>query len=275
MSKIKFQGNASGTGVLTITSPNTNADRTITLPDEDVTLGAGTPSIDDNGNATAITIDSNENLLIGKTTYVGGSGVTGIDIRPAGMVNIAREGDTLMYMNRKTSDGDIVEFRKDGTTKGSIGVTSSGAYITLGGTGSANTLDDYEKGESTIAIACSTSGSITLKSTHNKCVYTKVGRVVHFNIHIRVDSISSPVGSASITGLPFTCGSGEKFRSAVTVAPVYNFASPSGSMALGYIVNNGTTMYVPFYNGSTQTLPSAGYFQVNTEAYITGSYMTD
>ena len=38
MSKVKIQGNASGTGVLTIEAPNTNTDRTITLPDTTGTL---------------------------------------------------------------------------------------------------------------------------------------------------------------------------------------------------------------------------------------------
>jgi hypothetical protein len=33
MSKIKFEGNASGTGTLTVTSPNTNSDTTIALPE--------------------------------------------------------------------------------------------------------------------------------------------------------------------------------------------------------------------------------------------------
>jgi hypothetical protein len=33
VSKLKIQGNASGTGVVTLTAPNTNTDRTITLPD--------------------------------------------------------------------------------------------------------------------------------------------------------------------------------------------------------------------------------------------------
>ena len=68
MAKVKIQGHASGTGILTVTAPNTSTDRTITLPDGDVTLGAATPSIDDNGNATAITIDSSENVGIGETT---------------------------------------------------------------------------------------------------------------------------------------------------------------------------------------------------------------
>ena len=43
MSQIKLTPNASGTGVLTIASPNTNTDRTITLPDATTTLSATLP----------------------------------------------------------------------------------------------------------------------------------------------------------------------------------------------------------------------------------------
>jgi len=38
MSKVKITGNASGTGVLTVEAPNTNTDRTVTLPDATGTL---------------------------------------------------------------------------------------------------------------------------------------------------------------------------------------------------------------------------------------------
>ncbi len=38
MSQVKISGNASGTGVLTLQAPNTNVDRTITLPDSDKDL---------------------------------------------------------------------------------------------------------------------------------------------------------------------------------------------------------------------------------------------
>jgi hypothetical protein len=38
MSKVKIQGHASGTGVLTLTSPNTSTDRTITIPDSTGTV---------------------------------------------------------------------------------------------------------------------------------------------------------------------------------------------------------------------------------------------
>ncbi len=47
MSKVKIQGNASGTGVVTLTAPNTNTDRTITLPDETVSLTGAPAGLDD------------------------------------------------------------------------------------------------------------------------------------------------------------------------------------------------------------------------------------
>lgn len=44
MSQVKISGNASGTGVLTISAPNTNTDRSITIPDKAgaIAVGAGT-----------------------------------------------------------------------------------------------------------------------------------------------------------------------------------------------------------------------------------------
>ena len=68
MSKVKIQGNASGTGVVTLTAPNTNKDRTITLPDGDISLGVG---IDDNATSTAITIDASENVGVGTSSPQG------------------------------------------------------------------------------------------------------------------------------------------------------------------------------------------------------------
>jgi len=38
MAKLKIQGHASGTGILTVTAPNTSTNRTITLPDATGTL---------------------------------------------------------------------------------------------------------------------------------------------------------------------------------------------------------------------------------------------
>jgi len=68
MAKVKIQGNASGTGVITLIAPNTNTDRTVTLPDESITLGGGVDGIVSTATGTAITIDSNENVGIGTSS---------------------------------------------------------------------------------------------------------------------------------------------------------------------------------------------------------------
>jgi hypothetical protein len=57
MSNVKIQGNASGTGTLTIAAPNTNTDRTLTLPDaagEIVTASGGVLPALDGSNLTGV-----------------------------------------------------------------------------------------------------------------------------------------------------------------------------------------------------------------------------
>ena len=65
MAKLKVSGSASGTGTITLIAPSTSTDRTITLPDESITLGGGVDGIVSTADATAITIDSSENVGIG------------------------------------------------------------------------------------------------------------------------------------------------------------------------------------------------------------------
>ena len=65
MSKIKIVGHASGTGILTIAAPNTNTDRTITIPDVTGTLL-------DSGS------DLNAANLTGALPAISGASLTGI-----------------------------------------------------------------------------------------------------------------------------------------------------------------------------------------------------
>mgnify|MGYP003117153089 CR=1 FL=1 len=96
---------------------------------------------------------------------------------------------------------------RDGTK--SLGISSArfkelylSGGVFLGGTGSANELDDYEIGTYTATISCA-SGSITLNSSFNELAYTKVGRVVHVQGFLKVSSVSSPTGATNLN-LPFT-----------------------------------------------------------------------
>jgi len=71
MSRIAIQGNASGTGTLTIAAPNTNTDRTLTLPDEAGTvLTTATPGVPVNGPAFSAYRATNQALTGGVATKV-------------------------------------------------------------------------------------------------------------------------------------------------------------------------------------------------------------
>jgi hypothetical protein len=69
---------------------------------------------------------------------------------------------------------------------------SGGAY--LGGTGTANKLDDYEEGTWTPTLTAGAFSSVA-------ATYTKVGNMVTINL----DAVVGTGGATKITNLPFTC----------------------------------------------------------------------
>ncbi len=60
MSKVVIQGHASGTGDFTIAAPNSNTDRTLTLPDEagEILTSNGAVNVDSSAPANSLNIDS-------------------------------------------------------------------------------------------------------------------------------------------------------------------------------------------------------------------------
>jgi len=81
----------------------------------------------------AMRIDSSGDLLVGKT--VTGVATAGHALMSSGQQRATVNGDITSIYNRLTSDGDIVQFRKDGSTVGSIGALSSRLYAGTGDTG--------------------------------------------------------------------------------------------------------------------------------------------
>jgi len=75
----------------------------------------------------AMRIDSSGNLLVGKTAD--DITIVGTQLRPDGAVMGTRSGGQPLTLNRTSSDGDIAQFRKDGTSVGSIGANSGKLYI--------------------------------------------------------------------------------------------------------------------------------------------------
>ena len=76
-----------------------------------------------------VDIDSSGNLLVGKTAA--GFANTGHELRGGGSyAAFTRDGGTPVLVNRKSSDGTLVEYMKDGTTVGSI-MSRAGLLTTI------------------------------------------------------------------------------------------------------------------------------------------------
>lgn len=72
-------------------------------------------------------LDASGNLLVGKTAAT--ISTDGAELRPTGEVVATTNGLNVAYFNRRSSDGSIAEFRKDGTTVGSIGADGGNLVI--------------------------------------------------------------------------------------------------------------------------------------------------
>jgi hypothetical protein len=79
-------------------------------------------------NVERLRIDASGNLLVGKTSTA--FGTEGFVYEAGAAVEVTTDSNRVMRLNRTTSDGNIIELNKDGTTAGSIGV--EGGDLTIG-----------------------------------------------------------------------------------------------------------------------------------------------
>ena len=227
MAKIKIQGNASGTGVITLEAPNTNTDRTITLPDGDISLGVG---IDDNATSTAITISASEKVTFDNdidTRY------TRVNNGGAGTAAFGFNGDTDTGLFLPSANTLAV------TTGGSEAARflSSGGITFNGDTAAANALDDYEEGTWTPTLS---SSGISVAYSSNNGKYTKVGNIVTVTFQMRVSSHSGGSAGYKLAGLPFSSSNANGDHTAVSTLGYENH--PIGStQQLIAVIDNGDT----------------------------------
>jgi len=236
MSKVKIQGNASGTGVITLTAPNTSTDRTVTLPDEDITLGGGVDGIVSTADGTAITIDSAENVGIGVVPETWLSAKTALQLggNAALYAHTEQAAGKWLEIGQNTyqqADSDIAYISTDeasayrqhngthtfkvapsGSADAAISFTTGFEVLNDGkarakngllfgtDTAAANTLDDYEEGDWTPVGKFGGSAGPTGSFTGT---YVKIGKQVTAAFNLPVSSLGSNTGAFTLTGLPF------------------------------------------------------------------------
>ena len=73
-------------------------------------------------------IDSSGTLLVGTTdaAHYGGNTNSGFAVTNGGITGISRSEGTVLYLNRQTSNGDVIVFRQAGAQTGKISNTSTG-----------------------------------------------------------------------------------------------------------------------------------------------------
>ena len=148
---------------------------------------------------------------------------------------------------------------------------SSGVY--LGGTGDANKLEDYEEGSYTATLTPSTSGTISMSPTNSVLSYTKIGRDVHVQGRLIIDSISSPAGYIKLN-LPFAVPNITSTSDLAMVQPVnYGSVSIGSSDIAGFtqVLTNEARLYNLSTNGLVSN--SAQQVQENTTFLFSFTYI--
>jgi len=124
----------------------------------------------------------------------------------------------------------------DGTT---LTLTQSGGGLKMDGLASAdaNTLDDYEEGTWTCSLVPAT-GSIALTAGWATGSYVKVGQLVTVMGQFNAGTVSTPSGTLSLQGLPFTVLS-MAAHAEESVAPFLIVSPASDLQSMVMIANTG------------------------------------
>jgi hypothetical protein len=161
--KVTFKGQQSGGEETTLAQIQASHDGT--SDDEKGDLIFKTNDGSDGASPTeAARIDSSGNFLVGATTttnLIGGTGNDGVILTP-NHIEAARDGGAPLFLNRTTSDGTIADFRKDGTTVGSLSVDSDGTTYKTAGSGGAELTKD---GVSSNVVASSSFAAVNPTNT--------------------------------------------------------------------------------------------------------------
>ena len=224
-------------------------------------------------------IDSSGRVLIGQTSgnyplEVTGSNGNGIKFTEssnnvqcimAGFNSTALFGTITNHpMLFWVNNGERVRITSDGYLRMASG---SGGIQFNGDTAAANALDDYEEGTFTPTLV---SGFSTAPTGYSSQAgrYTKIGRVVNFEVEINPNGAVANGNHWIIGGLPFTVVSGPPFSGAYVIYQV-NADTNAGDT---WVAQQGTTQLECYANGGGSRVGNAAGININERIILAGFY---
>ena len=215
---------------------------------------------------------------IGNDFVVGSSTGSGAGLRFDGTNN-------MMYASNSLGSS-----RDDAVSLGGSSVRFKDLYLSggvyLGGTGATNKLDDYEYGTFTPSYSTTNNDQSGVTYTaSNAGTYVKVGNVVHFQLTLSINAMTSNgTGVPKIGGLPFNTSSSAPLNKGTrytfsTYSVDYMTSSTAGYMLHAYFPTNGVN-YLHFLltqDGYSWGVLNTSQFTLGAGHYVTfqGVYFAD
>ena len=211
------------------TSANGVAVDGVTIKDGKVTADAGIDIDNFNIDGTTIALSSGS-ITLDAAGRIDLSADDAGEVRlfdGSSMYGQFKDDDDRLKIQGLIQDKDIMIVGNDGGSEvtavrfdmSEAGLAIFNAGVALGGTGTANTLDDYEEGTWTPVIK-SNNNTISRSGGNEFHTYTKIGRMVNITFTLQAVTLSGTIDNSGdftyITGLPFTSSSTAGQRSPST-----------------------------------------------------------
>ena len=259
--------------------------------DEPLTATVGTftdgLTVDDDG-ATVLTVDraTSDGVIIdvqkdGSSVGSIKAGGGNLTVNSASNYGILQNADVNQYVWSNSSG--VGAFYPESDNARDLGTSTKrfqdlylSGNLYIGGTGSANALDDYEFGTWTANINFGSSTGSSTGATYSNTAgnYVKIGNLVHVQCRISLTAKGSSTGNANITGIPFTSNAGG--------TPIVPFSCwygaftgvTRGQVVIGRIDNNSAGIELRFLDGNNEAVLNDTHLTNTSNVAISGTYYT-
>ena len=201
-----------------------------------LTLGPSNLSVDISGNIRLDAGDNGEIRLLDDGTQYGALKVDSSRLKIQGTVS---DADMLFAVNDGGSE--VTALTLDSSEAG-LAIFHTG--VAIGGTGAANTLDDYEVGTFTPTLATTGTNFSSIGYATQTGEYVKVGDLVIAHARVTLNSFTagSPSGNVVVGSLPFTSKDTTDMASSIGFVSNINFdISSFGTIDVGATTSANNT----------------------------------